>query len=95
MESDFPAELGNAYRAMENSGNPWSISQTERADWIGDMEGIEVIAGGDPFESEWLYWVGCAGSFDDKNKKVSQAMAKLLQRANIDVSILGPAENCT
>ena len=69
MESDFPAELGNAYRAMENSGNPWSISQTERADWIGDMEGIEVIAGGDPFESEWLYWVGCAGSFDDKNKK--------------------------
>ena len=95
MESDFPAELGNAYRAMENSGNPWSISQTERADWIGDMEGIEVLAGGDPFESEWLYWVGCAGSFDDKNKKVSQAMAKLLQRANIDVSILGPAENCT
>ena len=69
MESDFPAELGNAYRAMENSGNPWSISQTERADWIGDMEGIEVLAGGDPFESEWLYWVGCAGSFDDKNKK--------------------------
>jgi Fe-S oxidoreductase/predicted flap endonuclease-1-like 5' DNA nuclease/nitrate reductase gamma subunit len=95
MESDFPAELGNAYRAMENSGNPWAISQTERADWIGDIEGIEVIAGGDPFESEWLYWVGCAGSFDDKNKKVSQAMAKLLQRANIDVSILGPAENCT
>tara|TARA_S200000501_G_scaffold361938_1_gene390839 strand:+ start:48109 stop:50739 length:2631 start_codon:yes stop_codon:yes gene_type:complete len=95
MESDFPAELGNAYRAMENSGNPWSISQTERADWIGDIEGIEVIAGGDPFESEWLYWVGCAGSFDDKNKKVSQAMAKLLQRADIDVSILGPAENCT
>ena len=49
MESDFPAELGNAYRAMENFGNPWSISQTERADWIGDMEGIEVLAGGDPF----------------------------------------------
>lgn len=95
MESDFPAELGNAYRAMENSGNPWSISQTERADWIGDIEGIAVLAGGDPFESEWLYWVGCAGSFDDKNKKVSQSMAKLLHRAGIDVSILGPDENCT
>lgn len=95
MESDFPTELGNAYRAMENSGNPWAISQTERADWIGDIEGIDVIAGGDPFESEWLYWVGCAGSFDDKNKKVSQAMAKLLNRAGIDVSVLGPAENCT
>ena len=95
MESDFPAELGNAYRAMENSGNPWAISQSERADWAKDIEGIEIIAGGDPFESEWLYWVGCAGSFDDKNKKVSQAMAKLLSRAGIDVSILGPAENCT
>ena len=95
MESDFPTELGTAYRAMENSGNPWSISQTERADWAKDIEGIEIIAGGDPFESEWLYWVGCAGSFDDKNKKVSQAMAKLLNRAGIDVSILGPAENCT
>ena len=92
MESDFPTELGNAYRAMENSGNPWSISQSERADWAKDIEGIEIIAGGDPFESEWLYWVGCAGSFDDKNKKVSQAMAKLLNRAGIDVSILGPAK---
>ncbi|MFL2696849.1 MAG: hypothetical protein ACJ0F6_00135 [Acidimicrobiales bacterium] len=51
----------------------------KRADWTKDIEGIEIIAGGDPFESEWLYWVGCAGSFDDKNKKVSQAMAKTLK----------------
>ncbi|MGI9647662.1 MAG: 4Fe-4S dicluster domain-containing protein, partial [Acidimicrobiia bacterium] len=95
MESDFPSELGNAYRAMENSGNPWAISQSERADWANDIEGISVLDGGDPLESEWLYWVGCAGSFDDKNKKVTQAMAKLLRRAGIDVSVLGPAENCT
>ncbi|MGI9622767.1 MAG: heterodisulfide reductase-related iron-sulfur binding cluster [Acidimicrobiales bacterium] len=95
MESDFPSELGNAYRAMENSGNPWAISQSERADWAKDIEGIEVLDGGDPLQSEYLYWVGCAGSFDDKNKKVTQAMAKLLARAGIDVSILGPAENCT
>jgi Fe-S oxidoreductase/predicted flap endonuclease-1-like 5' DNA nuclease/nitrate reductase gamma subunit len=95
MESDFPSELGNAYRAMENSGNPWSISQSERADWANDIEGITILDGSDPLESEWLYWVGCAGSFDDKNKKVTQAMASLLQRAGIEVSILGPAENCT
>ncbi len=95
MESDFPSELGTAYRAMENSGNPWGISQTERADWSKGIEGIEVIDGGDPLTTEYLYWVGCAGSFDDKNKKVTQAMAKLLRRAGIEVSILGPAENCT
>ncbi len=95
MESDFPSELGNAYRGMENSGNPWGMSQSERADWADGIEGIEILDGGDPLQSEYLYWVGCAGSFDDKNKKVTQAMAKLLRRAGIEVSVLGPAENCT
>ena len=95
MESNFPTELGGAYRGMENSGNPWGLSQTERADWAKDLEGIEIIDGTDPLEAEYLYWVGCAGSFDDKNKKVTQAMAKLLQRAEVSFAILGPAENCT
>ena len=95
MESDFPTELGNAFRGMENSGNPWGMSQSERADWTKGLDGIEIIDGGDPFEAEYLYWVGCAGSFDDKNKKVTQSMAKLLQRAGVSFAILGPAENCT
>jgi Fe-S oxidoreductase len=94
MESDFPAELGNAYRAMENQGNPWGMNQGERADWAKDLE-VEVVDPGSPFDHEYLYWVGCAGSFDDKNKKVTQAMAKLLRRAAIDVAILGPSEMCT
>ncbi|MDP6648703.1 MAG: heterodisulfide reductase-related iron-sulfur binding cluster [Acidimicrobiales bacterium] len=95
MESDFPTELGAAYRSMENSGNPWGLSQSDRTEWVGDLEGIEVIGGGDPFEAEYLYWVGCAGSFDDKNKKVSRAMAQLMQRAGVSFSILGPSEMCT
>jgi Fe-S oxidoreductase/nitrate reductase gamma subunit len=95
MESDFPTELGAAYRAMENSGNPWGMSQSERGDWAKDLDGIDVIEGGDPFTAEYLYWVGCAGSFDDKNKKVTQSMAKLLQRSQISFAILGPSENCT
>ncbi len=95
MESDFPTELGNAYRAMENSGNPWGMSQGERANWAKGLDGINIIDGGDPMTAEYLYWVGCAGSFDDKNQKVTQAMAKLLQRAEISFAILGPAENCT
>jgi Fe-S oxidoreductase/nitrate reductase gamma subunit len=95
MESNFPTELGNAYRSMENSGNPWGLSQTERADWAKDLAGVTVIDGTSPLEAEYLYWVGCAGSFDDKNKKVTRAMAKLLQRAGVSFAILGPAENCT
>ena len=94
MESDFPSELGNAYRGMENQMNPWALSQTERADWAKDAD-VKVIDGTDPLEAEYLYWVGCAGSFDDKNKKVSQALSKLLNRANVSFAILGPAENCT
>jgi len=103
MESNFPAELGTAFRAMENSSNPWAMSQTQRLDWVKDLSvnviepddmRAEIEAGG-VFQHEYLYWVGCAGSFDDKNQKVSQAMAKLMQRAGIDFAILGPAELCT
>ncbi|MEM7275388.1 MAG: heterodisulfide reductase-related iron-sulfur binding cluster [Actinomycetota bacterium] len=103
MESNFPTELGNAFRAMENSSNPWAMSQTTRTDWAKDL-GVDVIEpdearadaeAGNPFPHEYLYWVGCAGSFDDKNQKVSQAMAKLMRRAGVDFAILGPAELCT
>jgi Fe-S oxidoreductase/nitrate reductase gamma subunit len=100
MESNFPSELGTAYRAMENQGNPWGMNQGERADWanglaLDDGRTVTVVDPGAPFEAEYLYWVGCAGSFDDKNKKVTQSMAKLLARAGIDVAILGPSEMCT
>ena len=94
MESNFPAELGNAYRAMENQGNPWGMAQGERGDWANGLD-VTVVDPGEPFTAEYLYWVGCAGSFDDKNKKVTQSMAKLLKRAGIDVAILGPSEMCT
>jgi len=94
MESNFPSELGNAYRAMENQGNPWGMNQGERGDWANGLD-VQVVDPGEAFSAEYLYWVGCAGSFDDKNKKVTQAMAKLLKRAGIDVAILGPSEMCT
>ena len=95
MESNFPAELGNAYRAMENQGNPWAMNQGERGDWADGFDNVAIVDPGEPLHAEYLYWVGCAGSFDDKNKKVTQAMAKLLARAGIDVAILGPSEMCT
>ena len=94
MESNFPAELGNAYRAMENQGNPWGMNQGDRAAWANGLD-VTVLDPGQALKHEYLYWVGCAGSFDDKNKKVTQAMAKLLKRAGIDVAILGPSEMCT
>ena len=95
MESNFPTELGSAYRGMENSGNPWGMSQADRAAWTSKVDGVDIVEPGDPFAHEYLYWVGCAGSFDDKNQKVTVAMAKLLQRAGLDFAILGPSEQCT
>ena len=96
MESNFPTELGTAYRSMENSSNPWGMSQSERGTWASKVEGVPIVEPGDTsFDHEYLYWVGCAGSFDDKNQRVSVSMAKLMQRAGLDFAILGPAENCT
>ena len=97
MESNFPTELGNAYRAMENQGNPWGMSQGERGR-LGRRTSTAstIVDPGEPFDAR----VPLLGrlrrqSFDDKNKKVTQAMAKLLQRAGIDFAILGPSEMCT
>lgn len=96
MESDFPTELGTAFRGMENSSNPWGMNQNERADWASGLDDeVPIADAATVLEHEYLYWVGCAGSFDDRNKKVSQTVAKLLTRAGIDFAILGPSELCT
>jgi len=95
MEASFPTELGSAFNGMENQGNPWGMSQSDRAAWTSKVDNVPIVDGSEAFDHEFLYWVGCAGSFDDKNQKVTQAMAKLMQRAEIDFAILGPSENCT
>jgi len=91
-ESRFPAELQPAFRNMENNGNPWQMSWQTRADWAADL-GVRAMS--DVREAEYLYWVGCYGSFDERNKKVARAFVKLLQAANVDFAILGNEERCT
>ncbi len=95
MEADFPSELGRAYVSLENSSNPYSMAQSARADWTKQLD-FEVKRLGEPgVEAEYLYWVGCAGSFDDRNVKVTVATARLLHEAGVDFAILGPKELCT
>lgn len=95
MESSFPSELGKAFVAMENQGNPWGISQQSRADWTKRLDFPVKVLGEPGTESaEYLWFVGCAGSFDDRNQHVTVALAKLLQKAGIDFAILGPSESC-
>jgi len=96
MESNFPTELGRMYRSMENQQNPWGLNQSDRADWTKQLpDEVPVVDPGVSFDHEYLFWVGCAGSFDDRAQKVTIATAKLFQRAGLDVAILGPSELCT
>jgi Fe-S oxidoreductase/nitrate reductase gamma subunit len=94
MESEFPTELGNAYRGMENAGNPWGIPQSQRSEWATDLD-VKIIGESGPFEAQVLYWVGCAGSFDDRSKRIARSTALLMKKAGIDFAILGPGEMCT
>ena len=95
MEAEFPAELGKAYVSLENSSNIYGMDQTTRGDWVKELD-FEMKFLDDPgVTAEYLYWVGCAGSFDDRNKKVTIATAKLLHEAGVDFAILGKKELCT
>lgn len=91
-ESRFPAELQPAFRNLETNGNPWQMSWQTRADWAKDL-GVRHMA--DVPEAEYLYWVGCYGSFDERNKKVARALVRVLQAAGVDFAILGNEEKCT
>jgi len=90
-ESRFPAEAGSLLRNLEAQQNPWGVAQSERAAWADGMD-VPVVNGTAP---EYLYWVGCAGSFDDRAKAISRAVAELLQRAGVSFAILGPREKCS
>ncbi len=95
MEAEFPSELGKSYVSMENSSNPYGLDQTTRGDWVDDLD-FDVKRLGEPgVTAEYLMWVGCAGSFDDRNRNVTLATARLLHKAGVDFAILGPRELCT
>jgi Fe-S oxidoreductase/nitrate reductase gamma subunit len=95
MESDFPSELGKAYVSMENSSNPYGVDQNTRGDWTDSLD-FDVKRLDEPgVTAEYLMWVGCAGSFDDRNRNVTIATARLLNKADVDFGILGAKELCT
>ena len=95
MESEFPSELGKAFVAMENQSNPWGMSQQARGDWTSELDFPVPVFGEEGKDSaEYLWFVGCAGSFDDRNTATSVALARLLEKAGIDYAILGQRELC-
>ncbi len=91
MEAEFPPELVEPFTSLENQANPWGFPADSRADWCKDMD-VPLMA--DNPDADILWFVGCAGSFDDKGKEVSRAMARVLQKAGVNFAILGPEEAC-
>lgn len=90
-ESQFPAGLNNVFKSIETNFTPWAFNPADRAVWA---DGLSIKTMANDQNCEYLFWVGCAGSFDERYKKVSKAFAKLMQKANIDFRILGTEEKC-
>jgi Fe-S oxidoreductase len=100
IESQFPAELSGLFKNLETKGNPWGMNQNGRTAWIEEvqfpvrvfgMEGEDKI----PADVEYLFWVGCAGAYDDRAKRTTKAVAELLHTAGINFMVLGEGETCT
>jgi Fe-S oxidoreductase/nitrate reductase gamma subunit len=91
MESRFPGELKDVFRAMERKGNPWGVEKAERDDWAQPL-GVKTLA--ENSKVDYLYFPGCFKGFDDRNKKVAKALVKILQRMGISFGVLGPEEGC-
>lgn len=91
MESRFPSEVQLVFRNMENNNNPWGVGLGLRADWA---KGLELKTMAEEGDVDFLFWVGCAGSFDDRNKRVATSLAKILKATGARFSILGTEEGC-
>jgi Fe-S oxidoreductase len=98
VESNFPAELNGLFKGLENKGNPWNMSPNARMDWAKGLD-FEVKVVGETIESldevDWLFWVGCAGAYEDRAKKTTRAVAELLDMAGVTFGVLGNGETCT
>ncbi|MEU7715218.1 (Fe-S)-binding protein [Micromonospora chalcea] len=94
IESSFPSEAGVMLRNLENKGNPWGAPQNTREDWTKGL-GFEVPRVGEVDDFEYLFWVGCAGAFEDRAKKTTRAVATLLNEAGVSFAILGEGETCS
>ena len=97
MESEFPGELGVLFKNLENKGNPWGQNSKDRTNWIDEVEFDVPVYGKDveSFEGyEYLFWVGCAGAYEDRAKKTTKAVAELLATAGVKFLVLGEGETC-
>ena len=96
VESEFPTELGNTFRNLEKAGNPWGANRTDRDAWIAEVDfPITKIESVIPEDVEYLFWVGCAGAYEERAKKTTKAVAELLYMSGVKFGVLGKRETCS
>ncbi|TCK00502.1 heterodisulfide reductase-related iron-sulfur binding cluster [Nocardia alba] len=98
IESEFPSELAGLFKNLENKGNPWGQNSKDRLNWIKEVDFDIPVFGkdADSFDGyEYLFWVGCAGAYEDRAKKTTKAVAELLATAGTKFMVLGAEETCT
>jgi len=96
VESEFPSQLNGTFRNLETAGNPWGSNKNDREGWISEMDfPIRVVEGTLPEDVEYLFWVGCAGAYEERAKKTTKAVAELLHIAGVEFAVLGKRETCT
>jgi Fe-S oxidoreductase len=96
IESAFPVEAAGMLKNLENKGNPWGMGADKRLEWITELDfEVPVVDGQIGDDTEYLFWVGCAGALEDRARKTTKAIAQLLHTAGVGFAVLGPAETCT
>jgi len=98
IESAFPSELSGLFKNLENKANPWGMPARGRLDWAKSLPFEVKVLGqevADASEVEYLFWVGCAGAYEDRAKKTTRAVAELLNAAGVTFAVLGDGETCT
>ncbi len=96
MEARFPTEAGLMLRNVENQGDPWGLGKSQRLDWTKSLDfEVPVVTDTIPDDVEYLFWVGCAGALDERARRTTQAIARLLHTAGVSFAVLGPKESCT
>ncbi len=91
MESEFPKEAQPVMKNLENNGNPWGIGMSTRGDWAKDLN-LPTFA--EKPDAEYLLYPGCSGSFDERNKRIARATARILIAADVSFAVLGEEETC-
>ena len=100
IATEFPSELNGLFKNIESKGNPWGMNAGDRNNWMTEVDFEVRVFGANgeetiPEDVDYLFWVGCAGAFEDRAKRTTKAVAELFNIAGVNFMVLGDGETCT